>query len=543
MVQFYSKCYPAKGDLLVCRIDSIQNDSGYMVELLEYDNIMGFVGLKEITQAKWFRNLRGMASEGDVEVMQVIAVGDKGEVDLSRRYISEEAKTDILSKYKLWKRVYDYLLYMVSSDLRDLIIEQILHPYLEHVESMNGEEDDENNEDEEQEQEQQQQQQQQEERKKEPERISSWIEKQKVLDALQTMEDINNMQDILQQIIFHVVSLVEKPVDNKIQNGTVQLRAISRLNVEKVNQLLQTLANQFNVNIKTYNTKNATFQVVSKEKMTVEQFNDTLRDMVNELQNLVSTNPELPSETVNSVNGGQKHEEQQQQPQQPLLNIGIVGHVAHGKTTLIEAISGVDTRKYKKEISTNRTLNIGYTNATVCKCVCNGTPMYLAQKDTPRDCACDNVTVSIVDCPGHNVLLSTMITGAQIMDTCVLVVSADEPCPQPQTNEHVAVLQIIGKTQSHFSDGLILQNKVDLVSTTRAKESHSEISDFISGTVLQGLNIIPISAQMRINTENVLKFIYEYTTNKLNQCGTPSCIEEVQETERRHSKGIISKNF
>jgi translation initiation factor 2 subunit 3 len=535
MVQFYNKSYPDKGDLLVCRINSIQNDSGYMVELLEYDNLTGFVCLKEITQAKWFRNLRSMASEGDIEVMQVIAIGEKGDIDLSRRYIPDEAKEDILSRYKMWKRVYDYLLFMVSNEHQEFIINKLLHPYIEYLENvqkMNEESDEETD-----------------SSKLQLESISTWLEKYN--DSMN-----NSINDSIRDILFHVIKLVEKPTNLKIQTGTVQLKLLSRIRVGQLNLIIKHLAENCNVHIRTYNTKTSNFQVTSKDKLTIDQFNDLLGEIIQKLPEIIKKFSLIEEhEKLNDFDhSNPRNYDHLNHLHQPLLNIGIVGHVAHGKTTLIEAISGVDTRRYKKEISTNRTLNIGYTNATVYKCHCNNVPMYLTKQNIPAHCKCDHVTVSIVDCPGHNVLLSTMITGAQIMDTCILVVSADETCPQPQTNEHIAVLEIIGEIhkKSNFSNGLVLQNKVDLVSTERAKESYTEICKFTSGTILDGLNILPISAQMQINTEKVLEFIYEYAkskteNNEVDNVKNNSINNDIQikdnEQEQNHSKGIIVRTF
>src|SRR6478609_2827974 len=170
MINFYGKETPKVGDLIVCRIDTISNNSGgYWVELLEYGNKAGFVGLKEITQAKWFRNLRGQAHEGDVEVMQVISVGDHGDIDLSRRYINEKSREMVLNRYKTWKRVYDYLDHMVDAMNREVVIGEVLHPYLnsmlqEHEETQEEEHDEGQQEgQEEQEQEEQEEQEQEQE--------------------------------------------------------------------------------------------------------------------------------------------------------------------------------------------------------------------------------------------------------------------------------------------------------------------------------------------------------------------------------------------
>jgi translation initiation factor 2 subunit 3 len=480
---------------------------------LEYENRTGFVGLKEITQAKWLRNLKKIANEGDVEVMEVISISDR-DVDLTRRYISDKAKEHTMSRYKRWKRVYDYLVHMVSDEHRDYIVDEIIHPYLSSVGDENfspsGIDREENdncgvNADVEE----------------TPGNMTRWLEGK--------LPDISD--PALPDILSHIVKLVERPTESKIQSGTVQFKKLFRSRVGQLNRILQTLREKHRVHIRTVNTRTGTFQVISKEKTTAKAFDDVLQNMLNDLSSVTvaddDDNDTTKEDTMDTTMG-------ENETRRPSVNIGIVGHVAHGKTTLIEAISGVDTRKYKKEITTNRTWNIGYTNATVCKCVCNWVPMYVSEKDVSQGCECDRVTVSIVDCPGHNVLLSTMITGAQIMDTCVLVVSADEPCPRPQTTEHVAVLQIIGHTVSRsLTGGLLLQNKVDLVTESRARESRDEMAQFAKGTMFEGLEVVPISAQMKINMEAVIRYIYEYAKRTENRRGS----------ENRLNKGIIVRTF
>ena len=125
------------------------------------------------------------------------------------------------------------------------------------------------------------------------------------------------------------------------------------------------------------------------------------------------------------------------------------------------------------------------------------------------------------------------------MDTCILVISADETCPAPQTEEHVAVLQIVGSSEDHFSDGIVVQNKVDLVSPDRIAKSREEIALFTEGTVFQQLPVIPTSAQMQLNVHHVLKFIYEYASSFRDH--------KIQRVEAKKTsslpKGIIVRTF
>lgn len=554
MVNFYGKDNPKVGDLIVCRIDSIgENSGGYWVELLEYGNKAGFVGLKEITQAKWFRNLRGLAHEGDIEVMQVISIGDHGDIDLSRRYINEKSRETILNRYKMWKRVYDYLDHMVDEIHKEVVIGNILHPYLHCVldeqtrdETGNDETRDEDmshdeTEDDETKSENQDDQDDQDNdetihEEKKQRSLSEWLKNNATISSF--LEE-----DLQKSVLENITRLLEKPVECRQQNGHLRLEKLSRLKITELNNALDVIRNKFPVKIMTYSTKTCTFQISSKEKMSQIDFINLLEEILKFSESItVSALPSssTPSSTPSSTLSSTSLSTASTQSDQPLLNIGIVGHVAHGKTTLIEAISGIDTRRYKSEVATNRTLNIGYTNVTVCKCTCDDekVPVYLAKKDTPPSCQCERIAVSVVDCPGHNVLLSTMITGAHIMDTCILVVAADEQCPQPQTNEHVAVLQIIGSSEAHFSDGMIIQNKVDLINDERIDSSAQEIKNFVKGTVFEKAPIIPISAQLSLNVHHILRFIFEYARYYEEKKRTKTI-----ETRLGHPKGIIVRTF
>merc|ERR1712047_182405 len=114
--------------------------------------------------------------------------------------------------------------------------------------------------------------------------------------------------------------------------------------------------------------------------------------------------------------------------------------------------------------------------------------------------------VSFVDCPGHDILMATMLNGAAVMDAALLLIAGNESCPQPQTSEHLAAIEIM--KLKHI---LILQNKIDLIKEAQAQEQHEQILRFIEGTVAEGAPIIPISAQLKYNIE----VVYEYIEKKI----------------------------
>ncbi|KAJ4480954.1 translation protein [Lentinula aciculospora] len=109
--------------------------------------------------------------------------------------------------------------------------------------------------------------------------------------------------------------------------------------------------------------------------------------------------------------------------------------------------------------------------------------------------------VSFVDCPGHDILMATMLNGAAVMDAALLLVAGNETCPQPQTSEHLAAVEIM-----KLENIIILQNKVDLIKESQALEHQKSIAAFVKGTVAES-PIVPISAQLKYNIDAVNEYI------------------------------------
>jgi translation initiation factor 2 subunit 3 len=101
--------------------------------------------------------------------------------------------------------------------------------------------------------------------------------------------------------------------------------------------------------------------------------------------------------------------------------------------------------------------------------------------------------------------MATMLSGAAVMDGAILVIAADEPCPQPQTREHLAAIEIVD-----IKNLVIAQNKIDIVDEKRALESHREIMTFVKGTVAGKAPIIPVSAQHSLNIDALLQAMEEH---------------------------------
>ncbi|OMJ27271.1 Eukaryotic translation initiation factor 2 subunit gamma [Smittium culicis] len=201
---------------------------------------------------------------------------------------------------------------------------------------------------------------------------------------------------------------------------------------------------------------------------------------------------------------------------QATINIGTIGHVAHGKSTLVKSISGVQTVRFKNELERNITIKLGYANAKIYKCDFSECPRPGCYKSCRSDkedsfpCERSGCTgtmrllrhVSFVDCPGHDILMATMLNGAAVMDAAILLIAANENCPQPQTSEHLAAVEIM-----QLEHVIILQNKVDLVKEEQAKEHYDQILNFTKGTVASSAPVVPISAQLKYNTDAVIEYI------------------------------------
>ncbi len=192
---------------------------------------------------------------------------------------------------------------------------------------------------------------------------------------------------------------------------------------------------------------------------------------------------------------------------QPCVNIGTAGHVDHGKTTLIQALTGVWTSVHSQELKRGITIRVGYSDAAFYKCKSCESP--LGYSTTPKCPNCGKESelsrvVSFVDSPGHESLMANMLSGAALMDGAMLVVAANEKVPKPQTKEHLLALQTLGIKQI-----ILVQNKVDLVSYKEALDNYNDITKFVKGTKIAKSPIIPISAQSKLNIDALIGAIEE----------------------------------
>ncbi|MGC9152998.1 MAG: translation initiation factor IF-2 subunit gamma [Vulcanisaeta sp.] len=189
--------------------------------------------------------------------------------------------------------------------------------------------------------------------------------------------------------------------------------------------------------------------------------------------------------------------------------ITTAGHVDHGKTTLVHALSGVWVARYSEEIKRAMTVKLGYITIGLYECPSMEGEFRVISDGLLKDGKCPNGDepklkrkVSILDVPGHEVLISTMISGISYVDAALLVIDASMPVPQPQTEEHFTALSIMGLNKL-----IVVQNKLDLVNKEQALENYRQIKQFLKGTWAEGSPIIPASSLHKVNIEAISSLI------------------------------------
>ncbi|AGO61090.1 MULTISPECIES: translation initiation factor IF-2 subunit gamma [Ferroplasma] len=187
--------------------------------------------------------------------------------------------------------------------------------------------------------------------------------------------------------------------------------------------------------------------------------------------------------------------------EQPSVNIGMVGHVDHGKSTLTFALTGKKTDVHSEEVKRGISIKLGYADTPIYRCTDETGKEFYSNKKNSDNCQLSRV-ISIVDAPGHETLMATMLAGSAIMNGAILVIAANEECPQPQTREHLTALEIMG-----IKEIIVVQNKIDLVTRERAMESYKEIKDFLKGSIAENAPVIPVSAYHNTNIDVVFEAI------------------------------------
>jgi len=168
--------------------------------------------------------------------------------------------------------------------------------------------------------------------------------------------------------------------------------------------------------------------------------------------------------------------------------IGTAGHIDHGKTTLIKALTGIDCDRLKEEKERGITTELGFAHYKFG----------------------DDLSVGIVDVPGHEKFVRHMVAGAWGIDMALLIVAADEGV-MPQTREHVDICELLG-----LKRGIVAITKKDLVDDDMVELVREDIEDFLKGRALEGSPIIPVSSTTGENID-LLKEEIQKTAQRINE--------------------------
>ena len=147
------------------------------------------------------------------------------------------------------------------------------------------------------------------------------------------------------------------------------------------------------------------------------------------------------------------------------ITLGTAGHIDHGKTALVKLLTGCETDRLKEEKERGMSIELGFA-----------------------PCQVAGLEVGIVDVPGHEHFIKTMVAGATGIDACLVVVAADDGI-MPQTREHLDILTLLG-----VRHGMVALTKIDRVTQERVETVRGELASFLRGTFLEGAPIAPISS-------------------------------------------------
>lgn len=191
---------------------------------------------------------------------------------------------------------------------------------------------------------------------------------------------------------------------------------------------------------------------------------------------------------------------------QPIINIGCLGSVSDGKSTLVEKLTGTRTQRHSSEQKRNITIKQGYGNMKIWSDDVN---YYTTNSETTEyttedgdDCKLSN-HISFVDCPGHQELIQTMLSSIAIMDGAIIVIAVDQPLDKkPQLIQHLAAAKL-GKLEKI----VICMNKIDLVSKSVLLKRKEELDDLLKQYDIKPFAIIPTCFNKKIGLNSLLDII------------------------------------
>jgi len=194
---------------------------------------------------------------------------------------------------------------------------------------------------------------------------------------------------------------------------------------------------------------------------------------------------------------------------QPIMNLGTLGSVSDGKSTLIEKLTGIKTQRHSSEKKRNITIKPGYANLKIWKC--NECDELVSSTSNSQEILCKfcdtNCEIihhlSFVDCPGHSELILTMMGSVSLMKGAVVVVSAAESIiKKPQLIQH-----LLAAKMAKIDKLIICMNKLDLISKETAKQRKEELDELLEKLEIVPYVIIPCAFNKYLGVTNLLKAI------------------------------------
>jgi len=197
-----------------------------------------------------------------------------------------------------------------------------------------------------------------------------------------------------------------------------------------------------------------------------------------------------------------------------------LGHVDNGKSTIVQALTGIWTARHSEELRRGITIKIGYADAAVYKCPsCPEPDAYTTSPKCPR-CGSEAVfqrAISFIDCPGHHSLMVTMLSGAALFDGALFVVDSRAAFPQLQDAEHLLAASILGVRKI-----VVAQNKIDLMTREGALKNYGELAAGLKGTAAEGADIVPVSGQHLINIDSLIQAIEKRISTPTRDLSKPA---------------------
>jgi translation initiation factor 2 subunit 3 len=303
-------------------------------------------------------------------------------------------------------------------------------------------------------------------------------------------------------------------LEKKIKQRLTELKQLTnKINQNNIKEIMsetgisqQDIGNALNVSQKKIHTL-----INKKETLIVKEIKNQINNKINNANNLFK---QIQFNSPKNIEWDKIREIKQLQYKGPIIDLQVPGYhnfiagmggiISHN-TSLTKALTGTWTDTHSEELKRGISIRLGYADAHFYKLK---TPSGEIYSTNPKDGEIiKERIVSFVDAPGHETLMTTMLSGAALMRGAVLVVAANEKCPQPRTIEHLMALKFAG-----VKNIVVAQNKIDLVEKDKLLENYKKIQGFLKEYGYDDSPIIPTSANFGANIDLLIGAIETHIT-------------------------------